>query len=134
MRVNISELRHNNLVLLYIYGFGESAEYKECRIMGVNYSEERVLLDESSYWHPIENIKPIMLTEEVLEKRLRAKKQVLDGGTVGFYDSYSINGYELSRVFVNMWSIMHIDCDPIYYLHQMQNVIYYLSKKELNVK
>jgi hypothetical protein len=74
---------------------------------------------------------PIILTQEWLMK-LGAKKEVLDAGSgIGFYDSYSIGDYELSHVFTNMWGIIGIECKPIKYVHQLQNLYFALTGLEL---
>lgn len=81
----------------------------------------------------INEIEGIDLTEEWLLK-LGAKMEVLNGGVVGYYDSYSIGGYELSRVYVNMWRFMGFENRTIHHVHQFQNMYFDLTGEELTIK
>lgn len=76
---------------------------------------------------------PIILTEEWLMK-LGCEKEVLDGGPVGYYDSYSIGNYQLTHIFTNTWGIMDIDTIPIKWVHQFQNIYFALTGEELKIQ
>jgi hypothetical protein len=127
--IDVNELRIGNLIYFPFHK-------EEVKIVGIALKEDgRILIQVETKGgilaEPITVFKPIILTEERL-LMLGAKKEVLDAGSgIGFYDSYSIGDYELSRVFINMWGIIGIDCKPIKYVHQIQNLYFALKNIEL---
>lgn len=85
------------------------------------------------YENDIDDLSPIPLTPEILEK-CGFKKIIADGGAVGYYEYYDNGKYETSVL--SKWGItlMGIDSIHIKYLHQLQNLFYALCGKELEIK
>ncbi len=126
--MQITDLRIGNLLLSYEMVVSvESILSSSYRVYC--HSEDKEYLGDYEF----SKLSPIVLTTEWLMK-LGAKKEVLDAGAgIGFYDSYSIGDYELSRVFTNMWGIIGVECKTIKYVHEMQNIIFALTGTELQI-
>ncbi len=91
-----------------------------------------LIFDKHSDFYSLDDLDPIPLTEKRL-MQLGAIKEELDGGAVGFYDSYSIEGIELSHVFTNMWGIVGLGIKPMKYVHDIQLVVLALTGKEIQI-
>lgn len=80
-------------------------------------------------------LEPIPLTEEELVKFKEVRHEVLDGGAVGEYNSYSIGNFELSHIFTNKWGVIGNPEVELNSVHDLQNWYYYNhNKKELTIK
>lgn len=83
-------------------------------------------------WHIEDLIKPIKLTEELLLK-CGFKLITDDGGVCGDYTYWSNGEIELNNL--GYWFVVSTDFHhpKIKYIHQLQNLYYYLTGEELEV-
>ena len=108
--INKRELRIGNLVKVN----DTIIEVTEIQLRGINPNWD-------SYKHSYDDLQPIALTEEILEKtNLRADIKK---------DYYEYGNFFLERA-NNIWYCEHIEVTS---LHQLQNIYFALSGEELDV-
>lgn len=125
--INVRELRVGNLVLIK-----DGTEYENFIWVVSSVSEQGVQLKcEIGLASPeIENVYPIELTDAILLK-CGFKSGKLEHGDLYFYWNSQTVSY---GVLADNLNDILIDNSSIKYLHQLQNIYYALTGKELEVK
>lgn len=125
--INVKELRIGNHILA---DFGKVDGVKQIEVFQIN--ESGIVYDEHSNEHCDVFLQPISLTEDWLLKFGFIKKQ----GEINENIDFSLNGFYIQQ---------HLECNDficlntdyyisVKYLHQLQNLFYCLSGKELTLK
>lgn len=133
----IQELQLGNQVRLFT-GIGEhGAEYKHVQVSGIE--QDRVRIDDSSYWHPVQSFMPIILTEDILIRCGFTRHKVfmssadqwqgMDGWSLG--DSGWMFRGNLKSAGLRLVGYFNA---KIHYLHQLQNLVKLLCNQTIELK
>lgn len=76
-----------------------------------------------------EQYEAIPITQEWLTK-FGFDKRTEDGGAVGFYDYFYIEGYDLNKD-IGGWFFINIESKRFKFVHELQNLYFALTNQEL---
>jgi hypothetical protein len=136
-----SELRIGNSAKLFL-GIGDSGpEYREVVITGLKTDrDQRIRIDNSDYWHPMENFEPIPLTKEWLIKFWFIKTESKNTFGIKFHEHslhelfVTISNPNIATIgdsYATTKKLTVFTGDVVSYVHQLQNLYFALTGKEL---
>lgn len=131
--IQANDLRVNNLLIKH----GEIVKVVDIGLKHISDKNYYIRCDGDNCGYWIDQFKPIPLTEEVLLKCGFVSKSI--------YDDFELNGFKIqstvrrcdtnerSSFFLNLGEESESLNNRIDYLHQLQNLYWFLCGKELNV-
>jgi hypothetical protein len=127
--MKINDLKIGSQIKLFLGVGNHGAEHRIVTVSGVKSDyDNRIKIDNSSYWHPLENFSGIELSDVIFKSlgfnQTHGSYWERDG--VGLIVGYAVDG---SMVAGNSFGARHCH---YYYLHEVQNIWYAITGEWLS--